>query len=465
MTGSRLTNYDDKNLTIEVNGVKVPVHIDASGVGYTPVRNMAAALGADVGWEDSGGGVSKVVMKQSETLPKPVTEQVDPEIEKLNQIIEQLLKEQQQPIPMPQFPQMPELPPRQPVSYETFLERAREMLNPAYARAREALSKVNEQLRQQMIQRLAGKGQPFGGLREELEMQLARDFMSQLSQQDLEQIEEAVKMAQSLSEQDEERARYIADEAWKRWQAQTQLMQQQYQWQAEQRNDRIAGLQTLAKYLQDQMESRRRAELDAQKFALDQEKFAWDKEKFFLPSGDTVYRYENIPASDLAQMELEWQKHQTPSGSALANAQAYIQGAAMRANAYNNNPSVTEIRARAAAIADGFTDQLLAYPDAQSMLLGVEQFIASNQADPYVAQALRDKAKYLADNFYYETTTDPFTGSLVKKPKAGPNYGKNGGVNNDWQSELTEVGDGTTLSQQPSWWDRVKDTIGIMHGF
>jgi len=109
-----------------------------------------------------------------------------------------------------------------------------------------------------LIQKLAGKGQPFGGLREEMEMQLSRDFMSQLSQQDMEQIEEAMKIAQSLSEQDEERARYIADQAWKRWQAQTQQAQQQYQWEVDQKNSKLSGLQNMAKYLQDQMESKYR---------------------------------------------------------------------------------------------------------------------------------------------------------------------------------------------------------------
>jgi len=264
MTGSQLGNYDAQNLTIDVNGVKVPVHIDANGVGYTPVRNMAAAVGADVGWEDNGSGVSKVVMSsggnQNQAEPPPVLneQQLEPEMEQLNQIIEQLLQEQQKPVEMPQYPNMPEMPPQEPVSYETFLEKARGMINPAYAQARETLSRINQQQRDMLIQKLAGKGQPFGGLREEMEMQLSRDFMSQLSQQDMEQIEEAMKIAQSLSEQDEERARYIADQAWKRWQAQTQQAQQQYQWEVDQKNSKLSGLQNMAKYLQDQMESKYR---------------------------------------------------------------------------------------------------------------------------------------------------------------------------------------------------------------
>ncbi|MCL6611605.1 MAG: hypothetical protein K6T66_08730 [Peptococcaceae bacterium] len=414
MMGGQLGNYDPNNLTIQVNGKTVPVHIDSNGVGYAPVRNMADAFGASVGWNSkSDGSVSDVFLAQpTVNQQQPVIDQQklleEQQLAERQKMIEELLKQFQQPIPMPQMPEMPQIPQQQP-SYEDFLERAREMINPAYAKARETLSKVNEQQRQLMIQRLAAKGQPFGGLREEMEMQLAQDFMNQLSDQDMQQLSEALKIAQSLSEQDEQQARWLADQAWQRWQAQANMAQQQYQYAVADRNNRLTGLMNLARYLQEEEQARREA-------ALEQAKFYWQQKKDLLPyttpDANTVFRMGNISADKAADLEMERWKWENPS----ANAYLGYQGDLARANSYSSNytpPQWVEQQGYD-AVANQFADALQSYASYEDMIGGIQS--AKPYLDPMTAEALMRLAKSMEPLYYY---TNP---AGQKVGKSGPKF-------------------------------------------
>jgi hypothetical protein len=424
MTGGELSNYNSQNLTIDVNGVSIPVFIDKNGVGYTPIRHMADAMGMEAGYnQNAGGGVSDVYLRQGQqqTLsePAPVTDEeglrLADEKTQMEQMIQQLLQQMNMP---PEMPGIPEFQnpyyERQQLIYEDFLEQARAMINPEYAKARETISQVNEQQRQLMMQRLAGKGQPFGGLREELEMQLSSDLMSQLSDQDMAALQQSYQVAQSLSEQDEEKARWLAEQAFQQWQAQANMTQQNYSNQVSTYNNNLARLMDIAKYYQDIYNTDQAAQSEAERLAqeqsMEQAKLDWQQQeamlKYLYPSMDTVYQNENISATDQAKMSLDEWMHQTPSGNSqlsyqgsLANANARLQAANISAANSQSKPTQWQLQAQADQIANQLAPALGTYKSWDDLQASIERMGATPGMNPYVLESLQKLAN---DNYRYK---------------------------------------------------------------